>query len=62
MSKYRIAWKSIRIGATGHGSGIFTEEEAADIIAGYELPDELKSHGLKHWFEKVPTPAPPDQR
>ena len=59
MTKCRIGWKSVRTGATGYGSGIFTEEEAANIIHGFERADEFELYGLTHWAEKIPTPAPP---
>ena len=45
---YQIHWKSLLTGATGHGTGLFTKEQADEIVA------IMENNGIiTYWAEEV---------
>ena len=46
---YRICWRSLITGISGHGKAVFTREEAGKIIKASD------KRGLKYWCEAVPS-------
>jgi len=51
---YRIHWRSLITGATGHGTATFTKAEAEAIAADLNLQSDNKGI-LTHWAEKDST-------
>ena len=63
IKRWRIAWRAIATGATGHGTGLFTLTEAQDIVKGLQtnLPERRRDEGwshvpMSHWPEQVSWP------
>lgn len=51
MKKYRIHWKALKTGATGHGKPVFEDKEMAKTTAR-EL--NIENKGITHhWVEEV---------
>jgi hypothetical protein len=51
---FRITWKSLLTGETGHGEAIFTEEEALNIA---EIANERWASEVHHTIEKHESPG-----
>ena len=51
---FRITWKSLLTGATGHGEAIFTEEQAVDIARSSNKEWNSEIH---HTIEKYEPPG-----
>jgi len=49
--RYRIHWRSLTTGATGHGTATFTKTEAEIIAADLNIQRE-NSGILTHWAER----------
>ena len=49
---YRIAGKALKTGATWHGSGLFSKEEAQQIADALNEKDSI--YEITHWIEAVP--------
>jgi hypothetical protein len=51
---FRITWKSLLTGQTGHGEAIFTEEQALDVA---NLLNERWASEIHHSIEKHESPG-----
>lgn len=49
---FRIAWKSLKTEAEGHGEYILTKEQADAFLASVPKNRELRDLPIDHWVEE----------